>query len=241
MSSSTLNLEAAEALRLDDQLLRLLAPEEVAKHAVLPLELDREESVVRIAVDPTASQRTRWFLKMRCDVRRVEAVPASREAVAYLLTTHFLPYWSERGWGFPGLLPVSGEGRRVLALAPAPRPDPESEEDGPAWSGTEDAPPDAPPLLEPAAAPGPPAPAETELAAEPEHVPAAEPETLAAPPPAPEPAEEAAGEDVAETLDSSHPVVLVVETGRVRCRALAGLLEEAGYEPRFAATRDDVE
>ena len=109
MTKMPLSLATARALKLDPEVLKILAPEEVARHAVVPLALERGLDALLVAVDPTASDKAEGFLRVRCEVRRVEAMEGCREAIAYLLQTHYFPYWKEKGWGFPGLPPVPGE------------------------------------------------------------------------------------------------------------------------------------
>ena len=252
MNAPSLTLDAARGLELEAQVIKLLAPEEVAKHGVLPIALVTDASVLLVALDPTASERAEWFLRMRCDVHTVEAMPASRETVAHLLEKHFLPYWIEKGWGFPGLSPIPGAGRfdgPELVLEPNPLREPESEgELEPDREGTEAPDPEA----DPAADGVPELEPDVVSTLDTDRLPATDPVRpvwsgdIVADPYAPDgEAEDVRGDGPEEAGAKpaggpSHPVVLVVDTGRARWRALAEILEEGGDEPRFAGKAEEV-
>ena len=177
MGIAPLTAEEARSLAISANLRKLLAPEDVARLGVLPLLEDTASDTLTVAVDPQAPGNVERLLRVRLG-RRVQIRPAPREAFEALLEAHFLPYWSEKGWHFPGL-PGAAE-------KPAP-------------GATS---------VEPAAS--------------------ARPET------------ESATEGGAPDAPGDHPVILFVEVGEERKKALAAVLLESGHEPRFAESLEDV-
>jgi DNA-binding response OmpR family regulator len=129
--SAPLTVEEAAATAIDPLLRKLLSPQEVSQLAVLPLLRGPGGDSFTLAADPGTPANAEMVLRMRLGARRVELRPASRQAMQLLLDAHFVPYWSEKGWRFPGLpeLPKSAtvaaaspsEGTRSTAAAvPAP-------------------------------------------------------------------------------------------------------------------------
>jgi len=170
MSAPPLTVEEARSLAINAKVRTLLAPEDVARLGVLPLAEDASGDTLTVAVDSLAPGNVERLLKVRLG-RRIEVRRTPREAFEALLEAHFLPYWAEKGWHFPGL---------PAASAPA------------------------------------------------------------APPPAPGPAIESATTVGAPEAQGDHPVILFVEVGEERKKALAAVLLESGHEPRFAGTLEDV-
>jgi len=109
VSESRLSVDDARDIVVPTSLLWRLAPEEVAEHAVLPIGRDEDGTLLTIAADPAVSDRAEHIARMRFQVDRVEVLPATREAMEHLLAAHFLPYWNEQGWSFPGLPPEPAE------------------------------------------------------------------------------------------------------------------------------------
>jgi CheY-like chemotaxis protein len=80
-------------------------------------------------------------------VDRVEVLPATRAAMEHLLASHFLPYWTEKGWSFPGLPAEPADAPVFEAPAwldeppeePPPEPEPVPEPTGEVAAGTEPA------------------------------------------------------------------------------------------------------
>jgi CheY-like chemotaxis protein len=225
-----MTIEEARELEVDTGLLRLLAPEEVSENVALPLLIDEEESTLKAVGDPAASDRAEWMLRSRYGVRRVEVRPATREAIEYLIATHFLPFWEEKGWAFPGLPPE--------AVGAPPEPEPEK----PAVELPGFLDPVEPPALEPSAVEPP--------ALEPSAVEPAAMELETSPPESEAPAAEGTPGETDEAPEEPGPAktpgkgrssVVIVETGDAQCRAIAELLAGAGREARFAATLEDVE
>jgi len=182
MSASPLTVEEARSLAINTSVRRLLAPEDVARLGVLPLAEDATGDQLTVAVGPQAPGNIERLLRARLG-RRIETRPAARDVIETLLEIHFLPYWSEKGWHFPGLPDDPGE------------------------------------------------PAETARAN------AGEPAVAAAPA---GPQAESATKGGAQDSQGDHPVILFVEVGEERRKALAAVLLESGHEPRFAGSLEDV-
>src|SRR5262245_54502406 len=115
--------EEASALPIDPALRKLLTPQEVARLCVLPLSRGADGNTITLAADPAAPGNAEMVLRMRLGVRRVELRPATRQAMQILLDAHLIPYWSEKGWQFPGLpdLPeLAAPKAEPAAMASAP-------------------------------------------------------------------------------------------------------------------------
>ena len=100
MTAVTLTDEEALSLDIAPGLRKLLSPEEVGRLGILPIA--GTDDGLMVAAGPGCAANAELLLRMRLGVGSVEVRPASWRAIETILENHFLPYWKEKGWSFPG-------------------------------------------------------------------------------------------------------------------------------------------